>query len=135
MERCKFKKRLSYYLADELSIAEKAILDNHLSDCPNCRQELATLQAEEDLVRDFLSEYQSEEISRDLQDKILSIPTRVSAKPKFYDFAIKFSIAASMIISFGLGVLISSSLFNEEEIVFSEESLVDIEQLYSYGGE
>ncbi|MFO7897022.1 MAG: hypothetical protein R6U84_08825 [Candidatus Cloacimonadales bacterium] len=134
MERCKFSKRLSYYLADELSNAEKAIIDNHLPDCHICRRELATLQADELLIKDFLADYQTEEISADLQKKILSIPQQ-SAKPKFYDFAIKFSIAASVIISFSLGVLISSALLNEEEIVFSEESLVDIEQLYSYGGE
>jgi predicted anti-sigma-YlaC factor YlaD len=44
MERCKFTpQRLSIYIDGQCSDKEKAVIKKHISECPNCQEELLFL--------------------------------------------------------------------------------------------
>jgi len=136
MKKCNFSKRLNLYLADEISIAENIVLKNHLEDCNECQSILSELQEEDNLLKDFLADYKREELPLELSNKLAAIPQKYKKEAKFSRAIIKFSIAASLLVSFSLGILMTNQMVSSnDDIEFSSNSLADIESLYSYAGE
>ena len=136
MEKCIFSKRLNYYLEDELSAAESVIISNHLKDCSICQNVLAELQKEDIIITDFLKDYKELPISVNLRNSMLLSTKKIHPKSRYFKKFTDFSIAASLIISFSLGVLITQSILKtNSEINFSTESLADISDIDSYLGE
>ncbi len=136
MNKCKFEKRLNAYLAKEISIAENTVIENHLKTCKICQNKIKKLEEEDKLISDFLSYYKEEKISEELQAKLLAIPNQTKRISKFSQAIIKFSVAASLIATFTLGIIMSNEILSyNSDIAFAEESLVDIGSLYSLAGE
>ena len=136
MNKCKFEKRLNAYQVSEISNAEKTVIENHLKTCKICQNSLQQLKEEDDLITDFLSSYKEEKISNVLQEKLMAIPSQTKQVSKFSQAIIQFSVAASFILIFTLGIIMGNEIVStNSNIAFAEESLVDIESLYSLARE
>ena len=121
---CDFKKKLNAYIAGELSEIEHNKVREHISNCHLCQNEIRTLQQ----VDAFLFQYTEEEIPAGLNEKILDSVSQSHANP-FMRKVVSFSIAASVLISFMAGILLSNGLYAEtkdSDITIGEDSL------YSY---
>ena len=121
---CSFEKKLNAYIAGELSEMEHEKVRKHISSCHLCQNEIRTLQQ----VDDFLIQYTEEEVPAGFNEKILNSVSKSRTNP-FMRKVISFSIAASIVISFMAGVLLSSGLYaetNDSDITIGEDSL------YSY---
>lgn len=136
MEKCKFSKRLNIYLENEVTKAERVVIENHLKNCSICQKVLTELKEEKLLISDFLSEYKEQSISDSFKNKIIASTKNVHKRPTYLKRVVEFSIAVSLTLSFALGILISRAVLNENtEIAFSNESLASIEAIYAYIGE
>ncbi len=121
---CSFEKKLNAYIADELSEMEHNKVRKHISNCHLCQNEIRTLQQ----VDTFLSQYTEEEVPAGLNEKILNSVSQSHTNP-FMRKVVSFSIAASVLISFMAGIMVSNGLYAENtdsEITIGEDSL------YSY---
>ena len=118
---CDFKKKLNAYIAGELSEMEHNKVREHISSCHLCQNEIRTLQQ----VENFLSQYTDEEVPAGLNEKILNSVFKSRTNP-FMRKVISFSIAASVLISFMAGILLSSGLYadsSDSDITIGEDSL------------
>lgn len=121
---CNFEKKLNAYIAGELSEMEHKKVRKHISSCHLCQNEIRTLQQ----VDDFLIQYTEEEVPAGFNEKILNSVFKSRTNP-FMRKVINFSIAASIVISFMAGIVLSSGLYAEtkdSDITIGEDSL------YSY---
>lgn len=121
---CNFEKKLNAYIAGELSEMEHKKVRKHISNCHLCQNEIRTLQQ----VDDFLIQYTEEEVPAGFNEKILNSVFKSRTNP-FMRKVINFSIAASIVISFMAGIVLSSGLYAEtkdSDITIGEDSL------YSY---
>ena len=118
---CSFEKKLNAYIAGELSEMEHNKVREHISSCHLCQNEIRTLQQ----VENFLSQYTDEEVPAGLNEKILNSVFKSRTNP-FMRKVISFSIAASVLISFMAGILLSSGLYadsSDSDITIGEDSL------------
>ncbi|MEA2096250.1 MAG: zf-HC2 domain-containing protein [Candidatus Cloacimonadota bacterium] len=118
---CDFKKKLNAYIAGELSEMEHNKVREHISSCHLCQNEIRTLQQ----VDTFLFQYTEEEVPAGFNEKILNSVSKNRANP-FMRKVISFSIAASVIISFMAGIMLSNGLYAETtdfDITIGEDSL------------
>ena len=121
---CDFKKKLNAYIAGELSEMEHNEVRKHISSCHLCQNKIRILQQ----VDTFLLQYTEEEVPAGLNEKILNSVSQSHVNP-FMRKVVSFSIAASVIISFMAGIMLSSGLYaenTESDITIGEDSL------YSY---
>lgn len=121
---CSFEKKMNAYIAGELSEMEHEKVRKHISNCHLCQNEIRELQQ----VDNFLIQYTEEEVPAGFNEKILNSVSKSRTNP-FIRKVISFSIAASIVISFMAGVLLSSGLYangTDYEITLGEDSL------YSY---
>ncbi len=121
---CSFEKKMNAYIVGELSEMEYEKVRKHISSCHLCQNEIRTLQQ----VDDFLIQYTEEEVPAGFNEKILNYVSKSRTNP-FMRKVISFSIAASIVVSFMAGVLLSSGLYaetNDSDITIGEDSL------YSY---
>ncbi|MDP8267117.1 MAG: zf-HC2 domain-containing protein [Candidatus Tenebribacter davisii] len=121
---CSFSKKLNAYIAGELSEMEHEEVRAHVSSCHLCQKEIRELNQ----VENFLMQYTDEEVPIRLNEKILNLVSRSYVNP-FKRKVVSFSIAASIIVSFVTGILLSDLTFTQET-----ESDYDFGQnaLYSY---
>jgi len=121
---CSFSKKLNAYIAGELSEIEHEEVRAHISSCHLCQKEIRELNQ----VENFLMQYTDEEVPAGLNEKILNSVSRSYVNP-FKRKVVSFSIAASIIVSFVTGILLSDITFTQET-----ESDFDFGQntLYSY---
>ena len=121
---CSFSKKLNAYIAGELSEMEHEEVQMHVSSCHLCQKEIRELNQ----VENFLMQYTDEEVPIRLNEKILNLVSRSYVNP-FKRKVVSFSIAASIIVSFVTGILLSDLTFTQET-----ESDYDFGQnaLYSY---
>ena len=121
---CNFEKKLNAYIAGELSEMEHNKVREHISSCHLCQNEIRNLQQ----VDNFLFQYTEEEVPARLNEKILSSVSQSHTNP-FMRKVVSFSIAASVLISFMAGIVLSNGLYAEttdSDITIGEDSL------YSY---
>ncbi len=121
---CSFEKKLNAYIAGELSEMEHSKVREHISSCHLCQNEIRNLQQ----VDNFLFQYTEEEVPARLNEKILSSVSQSRSNP-FMRKVVSFSIAASVLISFMAGIILSNGLYAENtdsDISIGEDSL------YSY---
>lgn len=121
---CSFEKKLNAYIAGELSEMEHYKVRKHISSCHLCQNEIRNLQQ----VDNFLFQYTEEEVPAGLNEKILNSVSNYRTNP-FMKNVVSFSIAASVLISFIAGIMLSSGLYAETKdsnITIGEDSL------YSY---
>lgn len=123
-KECSFEKKLNAYIAGEPSEMEHNKVREHISSCHLCQNEIRELQQ----VDTFLSQYTEEEIPAGLNEKILNSVSQSHTNP-FMRKVVSFSIAASVLISFMAGIMLSNGLYAENtdsDISIGEDSL------YSY---
>ena len=124
-EQCRFSDKLNAYLDAELSKHDFDEIQNHLKHCHLCQNELREIIN----VNTFLSSYQEEEIPEYLNEKILTAITNTGLFPQrswLKRKVLSFSVAASIIVSFATGVILSDLTFNQEttsEFEFGQETL------------
>ncbi len=121
---CSFEKKLNAYIAGELSEMEHNKVREHISRCHLCQNEIRTLQQ----VDNFLFQYTEDEVPAGLNEKILNSVSKSHSNP-FMRKVVSFSIAASVLISFMAGIVLSNGLYAENtdsDITIGEDSL------YSY---
>ncbi len=121
---CSFEKKLNAYIAGELSEMEHNKVREHISSCHLCQNEIRTLQQ----VDNFLFQYTEDEVPAGLNEKILNSVSKSHSNP-FMRKVVSFSIAASVLISFMAGIVLSNGLYAENtdsDITIGEDSL------YSY---
>ena len=124
-EQCRFLDKLNAYLDAELSKHDFEEVQDHLKHCHLCQNELRELIN----INSFLSSYQEEEVPEYLNEKILSVTSNKEVHPQrswLKRKVISFSVAASIIVSFATGVLLSDLTFNQEtnsEFEFGQETL------------
>ncbi len=118
---CSFEKKLNAYIAGELSEMEHNKVREHISSCHLCQNEIRTLQQ----VDNFLNLYTEEEVPAGFNEKILNSVFKSRTNP-FMRKVISFSIAASVLISFMAGIMLSSGLYadsSDSNITIGEDSL------------
>ncbi len=118
---CSFEKKLNAYIAGELSEMEHNKVREHISSCHLCQNEIRTLQQ----VDNFLNLYTEEEVPAGFNEKILNSVFKNRTNP-FMRKVISFSIAASVLISFMAGIMLSSGLYadsSDSNITIGEDSL------------
>ena len=121
---CSFEKKLNAYIAGELREMEHNKVREHISSCHLCQNEIRNLQQ----VDTFLFQYTEEEVPAGLNEKILNSVSQSRTSP-FMRKVVSFSIAASVLISFMAGIMLSNGLYAENtdsDITIGEDSL------YSY---
>jgi len=121
---CSFNKKINTYIAGELSEMEHEEVRDHVSSCHLCQNEIRELQQ----IENFLMQYTDEEVPAGLNEKILNSVSKDNINP-FLRKVVSFSIAASVIISFVTGILLSDITFTQEtesDFGFGQNSL------YSY---
>jgi anti-sigma factor RsiW len=133
-EQCKFSHKLNAYIDAELSKKEFEKVQAHLKHCHLCQKELRELMK----VNSFLQNYQEEEVAESIINKILDKTDQMNLNPqrlRFKQRVISLSVAASILISFATGVLVSNLTFSQD----TETTRFELGQstLYSYfdGGE
>ncbi|NQT65425.1 MAG: zf-HC2 domain-containing protein, partial [FCB group bacterium] len=117
---CSFEKKLNAYIAGELSEIEHTKVREHISSCHLCQNEIRTLHQ----VDNFLNLYTEKEVPAELNEKILNSVFKNRTNP-FMRKVISFSIAASVLISFMAGIMLSSGLYAESsdsDITIGEDS-------------
>lgn len=118
---CSFEKKMNAYIAGELSEIEHNKVREHISSCHLCQNEIRTLQQ----VDTFLFQYTEEEVPAGLNEKILNSVSKNRTNP-FMRKVVSFSIAASVLISFIVGIVLSNGLYAETtdfDITIGEDSL------------
>ena len=118
---CSFEKKMNAYIAGELNEKEYKRVQMHISSCHLCQNEIRELQKLDDL----LSKYAEEEIPAGFNEKILNSVQTNYANP-FMRKVVSFSIAATVIISFMAGIVLSNRLYaenTESNITIGEDSL------------
>ena len=121
---CSFEKKMNAYIAGELCEMEHNNVREHISSCHLCQNEIRNLQQ----VDTFLFQFTEEDVPAGLNEKILNSVSNTSTNP-FMKNVVSFSIAASILISFIAGIMLSSGLYAEttdSNITIGEDSL------YSY---
>lgn len=132
-EQCKFSVKLNAYIDAELSKKEFTEVQEHLKHCHLCQNELRELMK----INSFLEDYQQEEVPEYINQRILSETDNMNLLQKRSQIKqriISFSVAASVIVSFATGVLLSNLTFTQDT---SNNFALGESTLYSYfdGGE
>jgi hypothetical protein len=96
---------LSAYLDGELSRDERALLENHLADCPECRNVLNELKS----LSLIIHKHGMEPVPFSLKEKIFAKPKE---KPAFYAWIMKPALVASMVAA---GMLIVFNIMKNPE--------------------
>ena len=118
---CSFERKLNAYIAGELNETEYNKVQMHISSCHLCQNEIRELQQLDGL----LGKYIEEEVPAGLNEKILNSVSTTYANP-FMRKVVSFSIAATVIISFMAGIVLSNGLYAENtdsDITIGEDSL------------
>ena len=136
-KRCRFSHKLNAYTDGELSRKEFEKVQNHLKECADCQAELREIIN----INSFLTSYQEEEVPEYLNQRILDAVREAEQGKVKFSFTrqlVKFSIAATVILSFAAGILFSDLAFNK---AYADTSVNELDfgqnTLYSYfdGGE
>lgn len=135
--KCGFSHKLNAFSDGELSGRDFEKIQSHLKDCRICQKQLREIVK----INSFLSTFREVEVPEYLNQRILA-HVREAEQNKFQlgfsRHLVKFSIAASVLISFAAGVLLSDLAVNKAD-AGSAKSALDLGQttLYSYfeGGE
>ncbi|MDO9576951.1 MAG: zf-HC2 domain-containing protein [Candidatus Cloacimonadales bacterium] len=135
--KCRFSHKLNAFSDGELSKQEFEKVQNHLQECPACQSELREIVN----INSFLSLYQEEEVPEYLNQRILAAVRETEQEKVKFGFhrqLVQFSIAASVLISFVAGILMSDLAYTKAYAETTTSNLeLGQETLYSYfeGGE
>ncbi len=102
---------LSAFLEGDLSRAEKALVEIHLSGCPDCTALLAVLSRTEKA----LAAFPELEVSPGLQAQLASIPERKKKFSLSFDFVLKPALQPVFAAATIFMTLLSFYLFNPEK--------------------
>ena len=135
--KCRFSRRLNAFSDGELSKKEFRKVQNHLKECPACQAYLREIVN----INSYLSSYREEEVPEYLNQKILATVRETEQEKVKFGFSrqlVNFSIAASVLISFVAGIILSDLAYNKAYADTSTSNLeFGQETLYSFfeGGE
>lgn len=135
--KCRFSRRLNAFSDGELSKKEFGKVQNHLKECPACQAYLREIVN----INSYLSSYREEEVPEYLNQKILATVRETEQEKVKFGFSrqlVNFSIAASVLISFVAGIILSDLAYNKAYADTSTSNLeFGQETLYSFfkGGE
>lgn len=133
----KIEELLSPYLEDELSVEEKAAVDNHLKVCPNCSSLLSFM----DESKESLSDFPELDVSQGLLNRLYALP-REKKKFKFsLDFLVRPSLQPVFAAASILLMLISLYAFNPNKSLIDKSidrqlhlGYSKVEKLYAKAG-
>ena len=89
---------LNAYLDGELDAQKKARVENHLRDCPACREELETLRKIDEQIRERVFEEPSREFVFSLNRRIVDT-VRVPPRRSFFRYAPVFAPVAAALLT------------------------------------
>ena len=127
-KKCSYISKLNTYIDGELSKKDFEEIKEHLKNCRLCQNEIRELNS----INQFLSSYKNSEAPEYLNQRILASVREISLdenKDFLSKYVFKFSIAASVMIAFSSGILLSNLAFSSQqnnELEFGQETL------YSY---
>lgn len=124
-ENCKYSKKLNAFIDGELNKKEFIKVRYHLKNCHFCQNELREMNK----LSGFLSQYKDEDvperINQQILDAVKTLPERnlLNFLP---EKVVKLSIAASVVLAFLSGIVLSNIAFtstNGSTIEFGQETL------------
>ncbi len=124
-EKCKYSKKINAYIDGELNEKEFIKVRDHLKNCHLCQNELREINR----LSEFLSQYKDEDVPEKINQRILDAVKTLSERNFFYRLpgkVIKLSIAASVVLAFLSGIVLSNIAFtsaNGSTIEFGQETL------------
>ena len=131
-KECGFSHKLNGYIDGELSETEFKKVRSHLKDCRVCQEQLRELTN----LNSFLNRYQEETVPEYLNQRILaSVKEKENEESHswFHKNVIGFSVAASLVISFFTGIILSDLAYQKSHNNSSTIALnFGNETLYSY---
>ena len=135
-KRCKYSHKLNAFSDGELSGQDFKKIRNHLKECRICQAELREIVN----VNSVLSLYQEAETPAYMNQRILAAIREYGQEKSYWGFSrqvVKFSIAASVLISFVAGILFSEIASTSNSAGTASELDLGQTTLYSYfsGGE
>ena len=108
--KCKYSKLVNAYLDGELPKKKVGKFKAHLHECSICQNELRRINT----LNGFLSKYKTEEMPRTAYKEILKETGEVKKHLKtivlFHKIS-KISVAASIVLAFVAGILVSNKTF------------------------
>jgi len=107
---CKYSALVSAFADGELQGKKLEEFRAHLKKCAECRNELQEMKT----VTEFLSGYRNEEVSESVYTRILSESGEVKKHLKtitLFHRISKISVAASIVLAFVAGILVSNKTF------------------------
>jgi hypothetical protein len=136
--RCEpIEELLSAFLEGELSPAEKAMVEGHLADCPDCRSLLGDLRR----TQQALAGFPEAEVSPVLKTRLAAIPERKKKFSLTFDFVLKPSLQPVFAAGAIFMTLLSFYLFNPNKKAIDRtidlkihSSYSQVEKLYSQAG-
>lgn len=124
-EKCNYSRKLNAYIDGELKEKEFTKVRDHLKNCHFCQNELREINR----ISGFLSQYKDEDVPEKINQQILDA-VKIFPKRNLLNFLpgklVKLSIAASVILAFLSGIVLSNIAFastNDSTIEFGQETL------------
>lgn len=125
--RCEFSDRLNAYADDELKPEDKVMISNHLQKCLRCQRELQNIIS----LNQFISLQPNIPTPAYLNQKIMARVNSLSTtRIHLMNNLRKLTLAASLVVSIGLGLLFSQFLENQQND--TEEWAIGQDSFYSY---
>ncbi|MCF7857759.1 MAG: hypothetical protein K9N07_00335 [Candidatus Cloacimonetes bacterium] len=121
---CSYERKLNAYIAGELSESKHNNVQKHISRCHLCQNEIRNLLQ----VDDFLDQYTEEEVPAGFNERMLKSVSSTKVNPLIRKI-IDFSIAASIVLAFTAGVVLSNDLYTENS---DNNFTLGENSLYSY---
>ncbi len=136
-QECRFSHKLNAYADGELAGSDFDKVQAHLMQCPPCQIELRELSR----LNSFLNTFEEEKVPEHLNQRIMATVNdlEISSKRSWLSQkVIGFSVAASIAVSFFIGIMLADATFQK---TYSDNSgsvfSFGQESLYSFyeGGE
>lgn len=127
-KNCSYIQKLNAFIDRELSKKDFEEIKEHLKNCRFCQNEIRELNS----INQFLSSYNNNEVPEYLNQRILASVREISLEKNrgfLEKYVLKFSIAASVLLSLYSGILLSDIAFSAQQnsdLEFGQETL------YSY---
>ncbi|MCF7792893.1 MAG: zf-HC2 domain-containing protein [Candidatus Cloacimonetes bacterium] len=128
-KECRYSHKLNAYADGELSKNEFEEIQKHLKSCSACQQNLREITN----LSSFLDKYEEEEVPEYLNQRILATVQEMETKHYWFGKRIvSFSIAASMAISFLIGILLADVTYQKS---FPDNSTTASSSVFNFGEE
>ncbi len=144
-ESCPFKEKVNVFLDGELQSSEQVAMKKHASNCLICQQEIRELSN----INNSLANWEDEAVPMDIYSRILAEADKISPiisqnklprkYMKLWRSVSNLSIAASILLAFFMGILLSNNSFGNDKLNDSQDSSYEVAfesySMLSYLGE